>query len=510
MVVQPLVAQQAQAQAQAQALQAAVNAGAQANQQRSPFWNMQGMGGGGPMMGGGLNANFYSQMQASALAAQEQNAALVAVAKLGPCKTNPASNSSIVVRNTVRKFNVTGGILSVAQWTRKTVEENLDWLVKLAKRHFPNEGAVLLAYGDGCETLVLIDGHADKLPSDFTKIKKIGIGASMAEAEDKNDESKLASSGILQSSDPIWEHLRFEQLESSKKDKKDKCLFVHTNVSVWSDSVEGRRRVLQVITGAPQNPYHAVTYKPNPAFEQQVLAKWKETYRASASASTGFTQTFVQSTVPEEPPEPETVITFNAKELLLLEKAFDNLMNSRDLKSKADKPTEEDRKKVQLTIRRAQNEFVWVSNAPRKRRKKAAEATAAPSSPAKASKAAQPAAGKTDKPSESAKKTTKEKDKPDPKKKDAEVKKEAEEKKIKKEEPEEKDESEENPEDDSDDEPISKLKPKTPVKRASRASTSAKKAKSPAPEKKQPPKRGRSVKEELAPKKGRSRSRLKK
>lgn len=67
----------------------------------------------------------------------------------------------------------------------------------------------------------------------------------------------------------------------------------------------------------------------------------------------------------------EYLITFNPKELLLLEKAFDNALTSRDLKSKAEKWTDEDKKKCQMTIRRAENEFKYVF--PRKPNRKKLE-----------------------------------------------------------------------------------------------------------------------------------------
>jgi hypothetical protein len=352
-----MTAQQLAAQ-QAQVIQAAVNAGGQQNAaHRNPFWGAQGLGAGGgmphPMMGG-LPANFYPNMQAAA-AAQENNTAMVAIARLGNCSDNAEGNSPLVVRSSVRKFNVTGGLLSVAQWTRKCVEENLEWLVKLSKRHH-GINCVLLAYGDGCETMVLMDDHANKMPTDFRRILKIGVGVSMVEADFKGDESKLAKQGVLQPSDSIWEHLRFEQLDSSK-DKKEKCLFIHTSVQIWSDSVEGRRRVLQLKTGAPKNPLLAKCYVPNSAFEQQVMGAWKMAQGGAAG------QPFTAA-------EDETVISFNPKELILLEKAFDNLLTATDLKADASKYTETDAIKCQSIIKRANAEFVMIGP-PRKRRKKA-------------------------------------------------------------------------------------------------------------------------------------------
>lgn len=465
MVVQQ-IPQQTQVQAaQAQALLAAGNAGSQANQQRNPFWN--GMPGGPPpMLAAGLPGNFYPQMAAFA-AAQENATAMVAVAKLGSFKGASTTNSSLVVRSSVRKFNVTGGILSVAQWTRKTVEENLEWLVNLSKRHLGNDKIVLLAYGDSCETLVFLDDHVDKMPLDFKKIKKVGVGVSMAQADSNLDETKLAKQGILQPSDSLWEHLRFETISAGDK-KSDKCLFIHTNITVWSGGVEGRRRVLQVTTSS------GLSFKPNPLFEQQVLSKWKE-------QGSGMPMTAIQ--------EKETVITFNPKELLLLQKAFDNRLTSRDLKTNTAKFTLDDKKAAQHVIKRAQAEFV-MRGPSRKRRKKEVPK---PSTEAKKEEKPAPAS------KEQVKKDTKAKNSPVKKAKKDEKKgsKSTPSKKTKKE--------------DDDDEPISKMvkkAEKTPAKKASRRSSVATSKDSKA-ETRGRPKVSKAKTKEEAPKK-RSRSRSKK
>mmetsp|Transcript_55091 Transcript_55091/g.154627 ORF Transcript_55091/g.154627 Transcript_55091/m.154627 type:complete len:486 (-) Transcript_55091:131-1588(-) len=351
--------QQAQAQAQAAAQALLAGGTAQAGNARNPFWNMAGLGGGPPpMLGGGLQgglpANFYPQMVAFA-AAQENATAMVAVAKLGPSKASPATNSSLVVRGSVRKFNMNGVPFSVAEWTRKTVEENLEWLVKLSKRHSGGDKAILLAYGDGCETLVLLDQHVNKMPADFGKIKKVGVGVTMANIDSTLDESKLANQGVLQPGDSIWEHLRFETLGDKKAEK---CLFIHTNVTVWGEGVDGRKRVLQVTTGA------GLSYKPNALFEQQALLKWKgQAPVIPPMAVVGASQ---QS---DEEVENVTVIAFNPKELMLLEKAFDNRLTNRDTKTNVAKYTEEDKKAAQLVIQRAHNEFV-MRGPSRKRKKK--------------------------------------------------------------------------------------------------------------------------------------------
>lgn len=470
---------------QAQALLASA-ASAQANQQRAPFWNGALGGAPPPLLAAGLPGNFYPQMAAFA-AAQENATAMVAVSKLGAAKGNSSTNSSLVVRSSVRKLNVNGGLLSVAQWTRKTVEENLEWLVKLCKRHASGEKTILLAYGDGCETLVLLDDHINTMPKDFSKIKKIGIGCSMVDANTNLDETKLAAEGVLQPSDSIWEHLRFETLNTEQK--VEKCLFIHACVTIYTSSMDGRRRVLQVKTGA------GLSYQPNPLFEQQVLSLW------AGHGPGAHIMDFPLAPATQDdggPPQKETLITFNPKELLLLEKAFDNRLTTRDLKANVIKFTEDDRKAAQLVIKRANDEFV-MRGPPKKRRKKGEakqegekkegeakekESAPAPSEDAKAKDVKTEAEKKETPP---IKKTTKKEVKKDtPTKKDASAKKST---PAKKEAPMKKEPVKD---DDDDDEPISKMvkKEKSPAKKSSSrrsSSGSAKdgKTKPPKPEKRE-------------------------
>lgn len=435
----PMTAQQAQV-AQAQALQAA---------QRNPFWP-----GGAPpaMLAAGLPANLFGQIQAQ-VAAAESSTAMVGTAKLGNCIANPETNSPQAMRISVRKFGVNGAPLSVAQWTRKTVEENLDWLVKLSKRHFPNENSIILSYGDGCETLVLLDDQVGKVPSDIRSIKKIGVGVSMVDGEDTSDEAELARHGVLVPTDLIWEHLRFEQI-TNHKDKKEKFIFIHTSVSIYGDSVEGRRRVLNVKTGAPKNLYVGVVYAPNAIFEQQVLAKWKEQGSSGGTLVAGV--------------ENEILITFNPRELILLEKAFDNLLTNKDRKLKDGEWTPDEMNACQRIIKRSHNEFVF-RGPPRKRRKKSempakdeTAAKAATPAPKKAAPAAKKAASPKKAAPAAKKATTAAKKAASPKKAAPAAKKATKvaEKEV-----------------DSDDEPISKLKAKaaTPAKKGTKKSTGGKK-----------------------------------
>jgi len=175
--------------------------------------------------------------------------------------------------------------------------------------------------------------------------------------------------------------LRYEQANATK-DKKEKIMFIHTSMTVYGDSDIGRRRVLQIKTNAPKSPFVAESYMRNVMFEREVLAKWKGEVPGVApvlpeyAMGTAGVAPIVPATNPLEEKEDvnECLITFNPKELLLLEKAFDNALTPRDLKSKAEKWTDEDQKKCQLTILRAKSEFKYVfPRKPNRRKSKSDE-----------------------------------------------------------------------------------------------------------------------------------------
>jgi hypothetical protein len=127
-----------------------------------------------------------------------QGLPMVAVAKLANSKRGEDTNSTLVVRSSVPRFNVAGGFYTVAQWARKCVEDNLEWIVKLIRRRHLDKQVVMLAYGDGCQTIVLLDDAINQMPEDIETIPKIGIGVSSAPKDAKDDESELAKDGVLQ------------------------------------------------------------------------------------------------------------------------------------------------------------------------------------------------------------------------------------------------------------------------------------------------------------------------
>ncbi len=419
--------------------------------------------------------------------------AMVATAKLAPFKKKGPSNSSLTVRTTVPRLNVAGGIYTVAQWARKCVEDNIEFVTKIARRDDPKANLVMLAYGDGCQTIVFFDDAMNKIPKDLKKIKKIHVGVSTAPIDDKRTGAEMAESGVLQPSDSLWDHLRFEQAGVSKE-KKEKIMYIHTSMTVYGESDLGRRRVLQIKTNAPKSPFVAESYMRNVMFEREVLAKWKgevpglapvlAEYPMGATAiAPGIPPVAAAAAAPAEDKDKEYLITFNPKELLLLEKAFDNGLTPRDLKSKAEKWTDDDQKKCQLTILRANNEFKYVfPRKPNRKKSEIEEAKAKKSDAASSKKAAPKSASKakpaTKEPPKKAKATvTKKKDTPAKKKKKTPTKS------VKKDPV------------DSDDEPIVKLK--TPAKKGKAKAATPKKT----PAKKAEPKKAAPVKKATPAKK---------
>lgn len=311
-------------------------------------------------------ASFLSPplQQAAASIPQLNTMSMVATAKLANSTKRKDSNSMLVVRSSVPRFNVAGGTYTVAQWARKCVEDNIEFIVKLALRAQPKEKAIKFNYGDGeTETLILLDEHINKMPTDLAKVPKIGIGVSSAFADNKIDEAKMAASGVLQPSDGIWDHLRFEQLFGMPGDsgkKGPKILFMHTCMTTYGDGVEGCRRVLQVKTEAASGkPYVATSFCPNPLFEQQVLALWKAQIGGGIGIDVVAVEAAAKGLGAVGEDDHDTVITFNPKELLILERAFDGRLRKKDMKGKATKWTEDDKIACQKVIARAQGEFKY-------------------------------------------------------------------------------------------------------------------------------------------------------
>lgn len=374
-------------------------------QARASFMlNAAGVGGGA----GGINSflqQLQQQAQLAALAQMNASSSMVGTAKLANSSKNKDSNSTLVVRSSVPKLNMAGGLYTVAQWARKCVEDNLEFIVKLGRRSDPKAKAVMLTYGDSGETqtLVLFDDQINKLPTDLKKIQMVGIGVSSSFADDKRDEGKMAANGVLQPTDCMWEHLKFEQMStaasasvavsgeqqegtSSSKTKGPKIMFLHTLMATYRDGHEGCRRVLQVKTLAGEGkPFVATSFCPNPVFEQQVLELWAAQTggggggvrtamlptavpQASfapvpgvAAAAASASASAVAKTGGEDDDDYDTLITFNPRELLILERAFDNNLRKMDLNADVTKWTEKDKIECQATIARANAEFKYYT-----------------------------------------------------------------------------------------------------------------------------------------------------
>lgn len=403
------------------------------------------------------------QQLAAALAQMNAASSMVATAKLANSKLNDKkSNSSVVVRSSVPKLTNAGGVYTVAQWARKCVEDNLEFIVKLCRRSDPKATAVILTYGDAGETqtLVLFDDHINKSPTDMKKIPMVGVGVSSSYADDKRDETKMAAGGVLQATDSIWEHLRYDQMvlestsnaaggrsggankkdetSSAAKGKGPNVMFLHTQLVTGQFFGFGAsRRVLQVKTEASNGkPYVASSFCPNPAFEQQVLELWAAQAGGSVRPAMpllpigGGVGVAAGMSVPAGPQvsgttganaddddDYDTLIDFNPRELMILERAFDGRLRKQDLKQSVKKFNDKDKEECQEVIRRANSEFKYVLVRGSKTKKKDGKKRKSPSSQT----LPQPVEEKKDeapKPSPAKKKKTEPKTKPNEEKKD--------------------------------------------------------------------------------------------
>mmetsp|Transcript_25791 Transcript_25791/g.61098 ORF Transcript_25791/g.61098 Transcript_25791/m.61098 type:complete len:658 (+) Transcript_25791:252-2225(+) len=334
------------------------------------------------------------QQMMATLAQLNAASSMVATAKLANVKSkgNKDSNSTVVVRSSVPKLTNSGSLYTVAQWTRKCVEDNLEFLVKVCRRSDPKATAVMLTYGDYGETqtLVLFDGHINKSPTDLKKVPIIGVGVASSYADDKRDEAKMAAGGVIQPTDSMWEHLRYEQAASENsndvnegssakkaKAKGPKIMFLLTQPGTGQfNGTGGSRRVLQIKTGASNGkPYVATSFSPDPVFEQQVLELWAAQTggsarpamplvpMAAAAAAGGLAVGATAAAGGQKKAEEDdydTLIEFNPRELMILERAFDGRLRKQDLKQSVKKFNDKDKEDCQEVIARANAEFKYV------------------------------------------------------------------------------------------------------------------------------------------------------
>jgi hypothetical protein len=196
------------------------------------------------------NADFQELAKAAAMRNNLHNSMAIPVRLANSSAEH--TNSSTVVRSLVKRFDFEGKLVTVADNVRKWMEEdNPEWMIQIARRMAgtPKDGraAFMLLYGDGYETLLLLDGIEP--PQDLSKVPTIGISASFAPAVGDMDQATAAKQGLLEPSDSLWEHINFEL----NRQGNDRSLVLHTTSRVSVRSYEDilRKRVIRVWTSGP-------------------------------------------------------------------------------------------------------------------------------------------------------------------------------------------------------------------------------------------------------------------
>lgn len=196
----------------------------------------------------------FQQELAKAAALRSNSNHLAIPVRLANSSQADHTNSTTVVRSLVKRFDLEGKLVTVAENVRKWMEEdNPEWLVQIGRRvgagYITKDGkaSFLLLYGDGYETLLLLDGIDP--PQDLSKVPTIGISASFAPAVGDMDQETAAKQGLLEPSDSLWEHVNFE----FNRQGNDRSLVIHTSSRVSMRSYDDlhRKRVIRVWTVGP-------------------------------------------------------------------------------------------------------------------------------------------------------------------------------------------------------------------------------------------------------------------
>jgi hypothetical protein len=90
----------------------------------------------------------------------------------------PATNGTRIVSTTICQSNSQGDPLSVGEWSRHTIVQNSDRLVKVSKRdkaiskNGSGRGVLRITFGNGYDALVAID--CEEFPQDISEMNRVG------------------------------------------------------------------------------------------------------------------------------------------------------------------------------------------------------------------------------------------------------------------------------------------------------------------------------------------------
>jgi len=209
----------------------------------------------------------------------QRDFAVIAV-KLARDIRYPDANSEAVARSIVRKIDG-DRFTSAAAWAQQNVIDNPDWLLKIANRHEDirknkGKGAVILSFGEGYESLVLI-GEKTKVPARSYQVPKISITLSVATIDAENDESLMATFGFVRPSDSLFEHVA-AGIDAAQSER-DVRVYIQTDFVRWNP-------VNRMGEESRKNAFRLWTYKDGTVARADEIA-WDEIFFEDLTMQTG-------------------------------------------------------------------------------------------------------------------------------------------------------------------------------------------------------------------------------
>jgi hypothetical protein len=296
--------------------------------------------------------------------------------------TDPANtnvNSTSVLSTAIRQSNAQGEILSVGEWSRQTIVQDGEWLIKIAKRDKDTQkngsGVVRITFGNGYDALVAI--NTKEVHQDISEINTVGVVVCISTVNDDDDATRLKHQGLVNPSDSIFDHM--QACVEGGQQEQDIRIYIHTNVSPWTN-VNGSMDRTQI--------YHVQTDRNDPSsnrmkrllsLEEQLRATGKigtleeeKKSAANKSAPKKIPTTEKKPAAIAKPPskaEKERAVAtkaapsavavagFNPKEIILLARAFNNKLSKFDKKDVNLYWTQKDVKKAVRICKAAEAEL---------------------------------------------------------------------------------------------------------------------------------------------------------
>lgn len=276
---------------------------------------------------------------------------------------DPATNGSRIVSTTIRQSNHQGEPLSVGEWSRQTILQNSDWLIKIAKRDKViiknGSGVVRITFGNGYDALVAID--CEEFPEEISEINKIGAVVCISTVDDDDDITRLNYRGVVNPSDSIFDHL--QACVEGGRHEQDIRIYIHTDANPWTtldESIE-RTEIYRVKT-SPNDSFSMEGMEHMLLLEEHLQATGKvgtleaakkaaaKTPAVAAAAAKAALSTVVAQVKSGE--DSKHRFGFNPKQYILLSKAFNGKLSKHDIMTGNSKFTDKEVRKAERICKR--------------------------------------------------------------------------------------------------------------------------------------------------------------